>query len=266
MAEGSMNITIDIETVPGQAPGLLAEYVASVTAPAQYKKADSIAEWLRENRDAEGEAAWLKTSFDGGVGQIVCIGWAIDDEEPESVHVCDLSAEQERGRMEAFFRIMHTASSTRGTRPVLIGHNHAAFDLPFIWKRAVVHGIKPPLWWPKSPKPWADSIFDTMVEWAGAKDRISMDKLCKVLGIPGKGGMDGSQVWPMVQAGRIGDVASYCRDDVARTRAMWRRMTFAAGAPVIEPATKPAPDRMDAPWALPGAPINTAPALAPAAF
>ena len=55
-----------------------------------------------------------------------------------------------------------------------------------------------------------------------------MDRICKILGIPGKEGMDGSQVWPAFQEGRHDEIAAYCRDDVARTRAMHLRMTFAA--------------------------------------
>ena len=39
--------------------------------------------------------------------------------------------------------------------------------------------------------------------------------------------MDGSKVWPMVQAGQIAEVADYCAGDVERTRAMFKRMTFA---------------------------------------
>ena len=54
-----------------------------------------------------------------------------------------------------------------------------------------------------------------------------MDRLCKILGIPGKGDMDGSRVWPMVQSGKIAAVADYCRGDVDRTRAIHKRMTFA---------------------------------------
>lgn len=43
-----MNIYFDLETIPGQAPGLLEEFAKKVTAPAQYKKPESIAEWLKE--------------------------------------------------------------------------------------------------------------------------------------------------------------------------------------------------------------------------
>ena len=223
-----MNVYFDIETIPAQDPQVRADIAASITAPGQYSKPESVTKWLEENREKEAEAAWLKTSFDGGAGQIVVIGWAIDDDEPQSVQVADLSPKCEAAMLREFFRALSLTYSTHGTKPVLIGHNHVAFDIPYVWKRAMIHAVKPPLWFPRSPKPWSDGVIDTMKLW-DSEQRAggSMDRLCRLLGIPGKDGMSGADVWPAVQAGRMNDVASYCRDDVTRTRAMHQRMTFA---------------------------------------
>ena len=241
-----MHIVIDIETVPVQVPahveairdemaGKLSANLAQVRAPANYKDPAKIAEYveternrLRDLHDADVEKAILSTSFDGGYGQIVCVGWCIGDDEPQSMRVQDLSLEQERAMLRDWCALMQSLHGTSGTRPVLIGHNLLAFDLPFVWKRAMVHGIKPPFWLPRDPKPWSETVVDTMTYWAGTRDRISLDKLCRVLGVPGKGdGPTGADVWPMVQDGRLDDVAQYCRDDVVRTRAVFKRMTFA---------------------------------------
>lgn len=221
-----MIIYLDIETIPAQDPAVRNELRAAVTPPATYKKAESIAEWLAENREKEAEAAWLRTSFDGGFGHICCIGWAVDDGEPASIFG---THEDEAGMLSDFFGVLKRAySGTSGMKPVIVGHNVVSFDLPFIWKRAIVHGIKPPFWLPRDPKPWGDTAADTMTMWSGAKDRISLDKLCRVLGLPGKGdGPTGADVWPMVQEGRIKEVAAYCREDVQRTRAIYKRLTFA---------------------------------------
>ena len=35
-------------------------------------------------------------------------------------------------------------------------------------------------------------------------------------------------VWPMVKAGKLDEVASYCRADVERTRAIYKRLMFEA--------------------------------------
>jgi predicted PolB exonuclease-like 3'-5' exonuclease len=220
-------IYLDIETIPDQRPGAIDEYRAEVKAPAQYKKADSIAAWLAENREAEAEAAWLKTSFDGGAGQIVAIGFAVDDEPADCYHhVAGLSVASENGILKAFFDAVVTPL---GAGTTFVGHNLIGFDLPFLWKRAMVHQIKPPIWFPRAPKPWSERVADTMLLWdptqrAGG----SMARVCRALGIEGKGDIDGSQVWPMVREGRIAEVADYCRGDVERTRTMYRRMTFAS--------------------------------------
>lgn len=219
-------ITFDLETIPDQRPGAIDEYRAAVTAPAQYKKADSIAAWLDENREAEAESAWLKTSFDGGAGQIVCIGYAIDDEPACCCSVTDqnFGKDDERSVIESFF----CAVTDCGPHTMFVGHNVIGFDLPFLWKRCMVLGIKPPTYFPRAPKPWSEFVADTMLLWdptqrAGG----SMSKVCRALGIEGKGDMDGSMVWPMVRDGRIAEVAAYCRGEVERTRAMYLRMTFA---------------------------------------
>jgi DNA polymerase elongation subunit (family B) len=240
-----MNIPFDIETVRVQDPAHIAslraelaaerdEAKAAVKAPGNYKKPEAIEAFITEARaalDAEFEdkveAAVSKTVFDGGLGQIVCIGWAIEDGAPMSHHVQDLSFSSERDMLAAWFKSLQSAhSGNHGLRPCLIGHNSNEFDLPFIWKRAMIHGIKPPHWFPRDPKPWSDTTFDTMTAWAGARGRISMDRLCKLLGIPGKGDFSGADVWPAIERGEFERVAAYCRDDVERTRAMHRRMTF----------------------------------------
>jgi predicted PolB exonuclease-like 3'-5' exonuclease len=68
-----------------------------------------------------------------------------------------------------------------------------------------------------------------MSRFCGAKDRISLDRLCRVLGLEGKTGMSGADVWPAVQAGKMDEIASYCRHDVAITRSVYKRLTFAEG-------------------------------------
>ncbi len=215
--------TFDIETIPGQRPGLREEMAANIRPPAQYKKPDSIAQWLAENREAEAEQAWLKTALDGGLGQVCVIGYAFGDDEPRALVAPDLSIATERELLKEFFGALtvETASAT------FVGHNVIGFDFRFIWQRAMVLGVCPPIYFPRDPKPWGGRVFDTMLAWAGPREYISMDRLCSIFDIPGKAGMDGSQVWPAVRDGRIGDVVTYCAGDVGRARALYRRMSFA---------------------------------------
>jgi hypothetical protein len=66
-----------------------------------------------------------------------------------------------------------------------------------------------------------------MLMWSPSREkRVGLDKLCRALGVPGKGDFDGSMVaetWPVDPQ----KVIDYCKGDVERVRAIYRRMTFA---------------------------------------
>lgn len=235
-----MNLYLDIETIPVQRSDRIAELraelaskleadKAAVKAPGNYSKPESINAYIEQQRaalDAGFEAsvkdAIEKTSLDGTYGQIVCIGWAIDDEPVKSLCV-GLEVRQEGTLLREFVRLL--PSENHGRRPVIVGHNVVAFDLPFIFKRAIINSVRLPLWWPRNPKPWSEAVFDTMTQWAGDRNRIGLDRLCRALDLPGKGdGPTGADIWPMAQAERYDEIAAYCRQDVERVRAVHKRM------------------------------------------
>ena len=74
-------------------------------------------------------------------------------------------------------------------------------------------------------EPDRDRIIDTMTMWAGERDRVSLDNLCRALGIPRKSrGIDGSKVYDMLVSGRFRETSRYCADDVRRLRSVHRVM------------------------------------------
>ena len=46
---------------------------------------------------------------------------------------------------------------------------------------------------------------------------VPLDELAKLIGFPGKLGMDGSKVWGAWQAGRIAEIRDYCETDALNT-------------------------------------------------
>jgi predicted PolB exonuclease-like 3'-5' exonuclease len=208
---------LDIETIPSQQPGIMRELSLSLKIPANYNNAQTIERW----REDSLQKAYLKTSLDGAYGQMVCIGYAIDEQPAQVMLVPDLSLVGEQALLIAFFRVYEEA----GVGSLLIGHNHIGFDLPFILKRAIVQRVTPPPFFPRNPRWNGNDLYDTMLAWSN-KDFISMDRLCAILGIAGKGAIDGSDVWPMVQAGKLPEVGQYCQGDVERTRQIFQRLTF----------------------------------------
>ena len=208
---------IDIETIPCQWPNATEEIKRDLKAPANYTKQETIDKWIEEN----AEKAYLKTSFDGGMGQIVVIGYAIDDHPAQTFQVSDLSIGSEKEILEDLYQIY----SEVGAGSLVIGHNHIGFDLPFVFKRSIINSVTPTPFFPRNPKWNGAEVYDTMLGWSG-KEFTSMNTLCKLFGIDGKGDIDGSDVWPMVQAGKITEVAQYCAGDVERTREIFKRLTF----------------------------------------
>lgn len=230
-----MKVTIDIETIPAQSNDVCdqlkadaAKEKAEVKAPSNYKDTAKIEEYIAAKHaeiDAGIDERWRKTGLDGAYGQIAVIGVAINDEEPIAFYQDDW-ATSESTVITDFFMFLSTIRD--GLNSVtFIGHNLVAFDLRFMFQRAVINGIVPPSIIPFNAKLWDNSVFDTMVQWAGVGNRVSLDKLCGVFGLPKKGEIDGSKVWDYVKSGRIAEVAEYCMQDVMNTRAVYRRMTFA---------------------------------------
>lgn len=216
-------VYFDIETIPSQDERHFETLKRQVTPPGNIKKKESIDAWLSENRDSAARDAMAKTSFDGGHGHVCTIAWAKND-SPIAVRHAKTVAE-ERDVIAAFFNDLDQYHSE-----TLVGHNISGFDLGFLRKRAIVLGLPlpGPTSLPRDPKPWDKSIFDTMTAWAGGTNRISMDNLCKILGIEGKGGFDGSMVAEAWSKGDHETIMEYCRDDVWRTRKIHQRFLEAA--------------------------------------
>jgi predicted PolB exonuclease-like 3'-5' exonuclease len=62
-----------------------------------------------------------------------------------------------------------------------------------------------------------------------ARANAPLDALAKLCGFPGKLGMDGSQVWPAFQDGRIEEIRNYCETDVVNTYLLYCRFQLMRG-------------------------------------
>ena len=222
-----MNIYLDIETIATQSDAVREEIAASITPPGNISKAETIAAWEAEKKPALVKEAIAKTSFDGAAGHICCIGWAIGWSKPRSASIT--SIDDEKATLQAVFAEMASSVKDEWRVPVIVGHNVANFDIRFIWQRAIILGVRLPTWFPRDPKPWSSEVFDTMAAFAGARGTIGMDRLCRALGMDGKGDIDGSMVGDLWAAGEHEAIAAYCRADIERTRDIHRRMMVAFG-------------------------------------
>lgn len=213
---------IDIETIPTQSQEVIEDIAADIKPPSQMKKAETILEWEKNDKQSAIDEAVSKTALDGAYGQIVCIGYAFNDEK-----VYRISGPDEKTLLEVFFNDLQEAKNATHTGITFVGHNLTAFDVRFIFHRAVINKVKVPSCFPINPKSWDSSIFDTMTYWAGYGNRIAMDKLCKILGIPGKSeNFTWKDVLPAYLRGDFISIGDYCKDDVEATRIIHKRLTF----------------------------------------
>jgi predicted PolB exonuclease-like 3'-5' exonuclease len=120
-------------------------------------------------------------------------------------------------------------------QPTLVTWNGRGFDMPVITSRMLRHGVSMPWWFRDRNTRYrysSEGHFDLMDFLAdfGATKNARLDAYAKLIGFPGKVGVDGSQVQPMVHAGKLEEVASYCLCDVAQTAAIFLRVELLRGS------------------------------------
>lgn len=209
-------IFLDIETIPTQDNDL-----KSFVLETNRKKVKPSSE----------DKAYRDTALDGAFGEILSIGWAVDDEPAKVLYRSNLTPAAERGLLLKFYSLLKPALNHHtididdleqkeiNYEPSLwVGHNIRDFDLRFIYQRTLVHQINPEINLCMSYED-RTNVFDTQTAFAGYKQNISLAKLCKALGIKCKsGGIEGAKVWDAVLEGRFEDIALYCKEDVEATR------------------------------------------------
>ncbi len=120
-------------------------------------------------------------------------------------------------------------------RPHLVTFNGRSFDLPVIMLRCLRHGV--PLRFFFNDKDYryrySDAghidLYDFLSEHGAARVG-SLDAVAHVIGLPGKVGVDGSQVEGLYTAGQIQLIKNYCLMDVAQTAFVLLRYRLLQGA------------------------------------
>ncbi len=127
--------------------------------------------------------------------------------------------------------------------PQLVSWNGSGFDLPVLHYRALFHGVAGTRYWDQGEDDrefrfnnylarYHSRHVDLMDVLAGYVNRAwaPLDEIAQLCGLPGKLGMDGSQVWPAWQRGEIEAIRNYCETDVANTYLLFQRFQMIRGA------------------------------------
>ena len=130
--------------------------------------------------------------------------------------------------------------------PQIVSWNGGGFDLPVLHYRGMLHGVQAPRYWDLGDGNYADSRdfkwnnyisryhtrhLDLMDLLALYQPRANapLDDLVKLMGYPGKLGMDGGQVWQGWLDGKIDEIRDYCETDVVNTYLAYLRFQLMRG-------------------------------------
>ncbi len=156
----------------------------------------------------------------------------------DSLKVWSLGEEgaSERDLIERFF------DGIEKFTPDLVSWNGSGFDLPVLNYRSLLHGISAARYWETGD---GDSSFrysnylsrfhwrhmDLMDILSGfqGRGRASLDDVATLLGLPGKVGMRGADVWPTYLEGGLKRIRDYCETDVLNTYLVYLRFELLRG-------------------------------------
>lgn len=119
-------------------------------------------------------------------------------------------------------------------RPDLVTYNGRGFDLPVIAARCLRHGVpfghyygSRDVRYRYSPQGHLD-LMDFLTDFGACKPS-KLDVIARSVGMPGKVGVEGKDVGPMIHAGRLAEVQAYCLCDVVQTSAVLLRLQLVRG-------------------------------------
>ncbi len=179
---------------------------------------------FRDENDDPGEYYFNNAGILAEFGKVICIS--------AGIFKCDLSGRVEQLRIKSFYghdekEILLQFSSlleqyfNNPKKHMLAGHNIREFDVPWLCRRMLIHGLKLPAMLEVSgAKPWelADRFIDTMQLWrfGDFKHYTSLDLLTELFAIPSpKDQISGKDVGRVYwQENRIESIAKYCEKDV----------------------------------------------------
>lgn len=208
-------IFLDIETMP---TGIAAD-PATLKPPGNLKRPETIAEWYRSEAPAIAEKAYRDRALDSMQGEILCIGWSCEN---QGGVVLDITEELV---IKKFSSIVEVLAGQWKVLPTYVGWNCAAFDLPWLWRKAIQYGVKP-LRDSINRDRYRGNVIDLMLVWAADhRDFRKMADVAAFLGIEDcKGGLDGSMIYDLCLEGRYEEIKNYCARDVKTVQKIYEKI------------------------------------------
>lgn len=126
--------------------------------------------------------------------------------------------------------------------PQLVSWNGGGFDLPVLNYRALVGGVKSQVYWDTGEEnrdfKWNNylsryhtrhlDLMDMLALYTG-RANAPLNDMARLVGLPGKLGMDGGAVWSTHQNGGIDSIRNYCETDALNTYLLYARFEMMRG-------------------------------------
>ncbi|MBP7711057.1 MAG: 3'-5' exonuclease [Gammaproteobacteria bacterium] len=126
--------------------------------------------------------------------------------------------------------------------PTLVSWNGLGFDLPVLHYRSLLHGVAAPRYWETGEEDpgfrWNNylsrfhqrhtDLMDVLSAYQG-RAAAPLEVVATLLGLPGKMGQSGAQVWDRYLAGDLAGIRDYCELDVLNTYLVYLRLELVRG-------------------------------------
>lgn len=116
----------------------------------------------------------------------------------------------------------------------LVSFNGRGFDLPVLELAALRHGCPIPRYFNEGYRHRSSDdahydLYDFLTNSGMYSVRGGFHLLAQLIGLPGKGDVDGARVQELWEAGRLADIHAYCRRDVIQTYFLFLRLEMMRG-------------------------------------
>ena len=222
-----MNVlAFDIETIPDVAAG------RKLYALDGLSDADVAEVMFHVRRKETGGSDFLRLHLQ----RVVAISIAMRTHDAFKVWSLGEESSPERELIQRFFDGIDRYT------PILVSWNGGGFDLPVLHYRSLLHGIAAPRYWETGAEDqgfrWNNYLSryherhtDLMDVLSGYQPRASapLDEIAVLLGLPGKMGRSGGQVWERFLRGDITGIRDYCEIDALNTYLIYLRFELMRG-------------------------------------
>ncbi len=219
-------LVFDIETVPDAVSGRTALELDGIDDQ------DVVRAMAHRRRQKTGGSDFLALHYH----RIVAIGVALKEDDGFRVWSLGDTDSTEKELLERFF------SGIDRYDPTLVSWNGSGFDLPVIHYRALYNCVVSQRYWETGDTDrefrWNNYVnryhwrhIDLMDVLSGfqARGTAPLDEISQLLGLPGKMGVSGADVWRHYSTGQIDEIRNYCETDVLNTYLIYLRFQYIRG-------------------------------------